>query len=72
VRFYTNDEWDWQLRLLLRDVDIPGVRLGASGSQIGWTTWLGVGRAGASDVVIQERRAGAPVNSNHSGAPHHG
>jgi type VI secretion system protein ImpH len=70
VRFYTNDEWDWQLRLLLRDVDMPGVRLGAAGSQIGWTSWLGAGRAGASDVVIQERRAGAPVNSNHSGAPH--
>ncbi len=55
VRFYTNDEWAWQLRLLLRDVEIPGVRLGAT-SQLGWTGWLGKGRAGASDVVISGDR----------------
>jgi type VI secretion system protein ImpH len=72
VRLYTNDEWDWQLRLLLRDVDIPGVRLGAAESRIGWTSWLGVRRSGASDVVIQETRAGAPVNSTPCGALHHG
>ena len=28
---YTNDEWTWQLRLLLRDVEIPGARLVAGG-----------------------------------------
>jgi type VI secretion system protein ImpH len=26
VRFYTNDEWGWQVRLLLQDADIPGAR----------------------------------------------
>ena len=56
VRFYTNDEWAWQLRLLLRDVDIPGARLGAS--QLGWTSWLGKRRTGASDVVISGARHG--------------
>lgn len=55
VRFYTNDEWAWQLRLLLRDVEIPGVRLGAT-SQLGWTSWLGKRNAGASDVVISGDR----------------
>src|SRR5262249_544082 len=29
VRLYTNDEWSWQGRLLVRDVDIPGIRLGS-------------------------------------------
>jgi type VI secretion system protein ImpH len=55
VRFYTNDEWAWQLRLLLRDVDIPGARLGAT-SQLGWTSWLGKRVTGASDVVISGER----------------
>jgi type VI secretion system protein ImpH len=59
VRFYTNDEWEWQLRLLLREVDIPGVRLGAQGCQLGWMGWLGERRGSASDVVISgERRNG--------------
>ena len=59
VRLYTQDEWTWQLRLLLRDAEIPPVRCGRSG-QLGWTTWLGKpgGRsdAAADDVVIQEGR----------------
>lgn len=58
VRFYTNDQWGWQLRLLLRDVEVPGVRLG-TGSQLGWTTWLGGRQATAGDVVIQESVAAA-------------
>lgn len=57
VRLYTNDEWSWQLRLLLRDVEVPGVRLGTTG-QIGWTTWLGGRQTTADDVVIQEPLAG--------------
>lgn len=57
VRSYTNDEWDWQLRLLLECVDMPGLRLGARGTPLGWTSWLGTPRTGAQDVVIQ--RAGS-------------
>lgn len=53
VRLYTNDEWSWQLRLLLRDVEVPGIRLGAAG-QLGWTSWLGGRGQMADDVVIQE------------------
>ena len=53
VRLYTNDEWSWQLRLLLRDVEVPGVRLGSAG-RMGWTTWLGGRGQLADDVVIQE------------------
>jgi len=58
VRFYTNDQWGWQLRLLLREVEVPGVRLG-SGARLGWTTWLGGRQATADDVVIQESVAAA-------------
>ncbi|MDE2262144.1 MAG: type VI secretion system baseplate subunit TssG [Gammaproteobacteria bacterium] len=53
VRLYTNDEWSWQLRLLLRDVEVPGIRLGSAG-RLGWTTWLGGRGQTADDVVIQE------------------
>ncbi|MGH8260657.1 MAG: type VI secretion system baseplate subunit TssG, partial [Steroidobacteraceae bacterium] len=53
VRLYTNDEWTWQLRLLLRDVEVPGIRLGSAG-QLGWTTWLGGRGQTADDVLIQE------------------
>ncbi len=53
VRLYTNEEWSWQLRLLLRDVEVPGVCLGSAG-QLGWTTWLGGRGQMADDVVIQE------------------
>ena len=59
MRLYTNDEWAWQVRLLLRDVEIPGMQLGRSG-RLGWTTWLGGASSNADDVVIQEHRA-APV-----------
>lgn len=72
VRLYTNDEWSWQVRLLLRDAEIPGIALGAAaataadsgGARLGWTSWLGARRAGAQDVVIQDARAASATNSN--------
>jgi type VI secretion system protein ImpH len=74
VRLYTNDEWAWQVRLVLEDTDaVSGVLLAArrlrasesdsaSPSRLGWTTWLGTRPPGAADVVLQ----------NPSGAQHHG
>ncbi|MBL8266489.1 type VI secretion system baseplate subunit TssG [Steroidobacter sp.] len=59
VRLYTNDEWEWQVRLLLRDVEIPGARLDGT-NPLGWTSWLGERRAHAADVVIQEAAATRP------------
>lgn len=53
VRLYTNDEWTWQLRLLLADVEVPGVWLGGQ-ARAGWTTWLGGRRTTVDDVVLQE------------------
>jgi type VI secretion system protein ImpH len=52
VQLYTNDEWAWQLRLLLRDVEVPPVTLGVQG-RLGWTTWLSNTRRMADDVVLQ-------------------
>jgi type VI secretion system protein ImpH len=52
VRLYTSDEWSWQVRLLLRDVEVPGVTLGKEG-RLAWTTWLGEREAKADDVVLQ-------------------
>ncbi len=63
VRLYTNEEWSWQLRLLLRDVEVPGVRLGSAG-QLGWTTWLGGRGQMADDVVIQEPTPDCSVRKN--------
>jgi type VI secretion system protein ImpH len=58
IRFYTTDEWGWQVRLLVAERDVPGATLGGIG-RLGWTSWLG-GKAGvASDVVLQGGRAAA-------------
>jgi type VI secretion system protein ImpH len=55
VRFFTNDEWSWQLRPTLAANQAPGTELGRAG-RLGWTSWLG-GRAGrVDDVVIRGER----------------
>lgn len=77
VRLYTNDEWSWQLRLLLRDVEMPRTRLGGAAStqeksQLGWTSWLGAPPAGAQDVVIQDTRAADVAESTTHGVRQHG
>jgi type VI secretion system protein ImpH len=52
AQMYTNDEWAWQVRLLLTDVAVPGMTLGQAG-RLGWTTWLGAKRVQADEVVLQ-------------------
>ena len=51
VRLYTNEEWSWHVRLLLKPGDVPPMRLGESG-WLGWATWLGGRCEIASDTVI--------------------
>jgi type VI secretion system protein ImpH len=55
VRLYTNEEWSWQVRLLLEPADIPPMRLGESG-WLGWATWLGPRDEVARDAVIEGSR----------------
>jgi type VI secretion system protein ImpH len=39
VKTYTCDEFDWDVRLILRAREVPRVCLGSMG-QLGWTTWV--------------------------------
>ena len=58
IRFYTTDEWDWQVRLLVAERDVPGVALGDVG-RLGWTSWLGRKQGVAADVVLRGGQAAA-------------
>ncbi|MHC4119276.1 MAG: type VI secretion system baseplate subunit TssG [Planctomycetota bacterium] len=40
IRSYVGDEFRWELQLILRAVEVPGVCLGKTG-RLGWSTWLG-------------------------------
>ncbi len=53
VRLYLCYELDWDVRLRLREHDVPPLALGAGG-RLGWTTWLGTRRAGtdADDLCL--------------------
>jgi len=55
VRFFTNDEWSWQLRPTLAAAQAPGIELGRAG-RLGWTGWLGGRADGVNDVVIRGER----------------
>jgi len=43
VRNYVGDAFRWELQLILKGVEVPGIRLGRTG-QLGWSTWLGAKR----------------------------
>lgn len=52
VRLYTNDEWDWELRLVLAPSVSTPIRLGGGG-RLGWTTRIGSSPAFEEvDVVV--------------------
>jgi type VI secretion system protein ImpH len=43
VKFFSNDEWDFEVRLILAREDVPACTLGAdgvSGPQLGWVSWV--------------------------------
>ena len=40
VRNYIGDELAWEVRLVLRQPEVPAMRLGG-GCRLGWSTWLG-------------------------------
>jgi type VI secretion system protein ImpH len=52
VRLYTNDEWDWELRLVLEPSVSTPIRLGG-GTRLGWTTRIGSSPGTeAVDVIV--------------------
>lgn len=57
VRNYVGDEFAWDIQLVLKKDDVPGIELGKSG-QLGWTSWLGdrSDDSDADDVVIDLQR----------------
>lgn len=43
VRFFSNDEWDFEVNLILEREQVPACTLGAhgvSGPQLGWVSWV--------------------------------
>jgi len=43
VRFFSNDEWDFEVKLILEQEQVPACTLGAegvSGPQLGWVSWV--------------------------------
>ena len=43
VRFFSNDEWDFEVKLILEREQVPACTLGAEGSsgpQLGWVSWV--------------------------------
>ena len=43
VRFFSSDEWDFELKLILEREQVPACTLGAdglSGPQLGWVSWV--------------------------------
>lgn len=53
VRTWTNDEWWWDVQVVLRRSEVPGTRLDGCGG-LGWNTWLLGGPAArdAHDLVL--------------------
>jgi type VI secretion system protein ImpH len=51
VRLYTNDEWDWDLRLVLAPEATEGMQLGR-GARLGWTTRLGRTAGVREDLIV--------------------
>jgi len=66
VRLYLTFELEWDVRLILRQDQVPPLKLGRSG-RLGWTTWLGTRRAAtpADDLCFEAEafasRAGAVI-----------
>lgn len=51
VRNYVGDELAWEVNLVLRQPDIPPLRLDGS-TQLGWTSWLGSKNRDADDFML--------------------
>ncbi|MDN5865688.1 MAG: type VI secretion system baseplate subunit TssG [Gammaproteobacteria bacterium] len=69
VRAYAGDELAWDASLLLRQAEVPALRL-ARGPRLGWSSWLGCVRADAPGPKIrsspQARRQDSKVAKDHS------
>mgnify|MGYP005815847069 CR=1 FL=1 len=61
VRIYSNNEWDFEVKLILQREDVPACELGAddlSGPRLGWVSWMKskpFGRDADDAVLVFER-----------------
>ena len=64
VRFFSHDQFDFELQLVLAHDDVAGVRLGEAGAdhQLGWSTWIcSAPRVDDADETILTLRTGAAI-----------
>jgi len=63
LRFYSHDQYEFEVQLVLAAADVPGVRLGAGGRdtpRLGWSTWIrSRPREQAADETIFTLKCGA-------------
>jgi type VI secretion system protein ImpH len=55
LRFYSHDQFEFEVQLVLSASDVPGVRLGdmAEDPRLGWSTWIcSTERASDSDETL--------------------
>lgn len=72
VRHWVGIEFDWDLKLVLTQAEVPRLTLGGSGTRLGHTTWLGRYRRGrdADDLRIDvERERAAHTATDPRGRP---
>jgi type VI secretion system protein ImpH len=70
VRLYTNDEWAWDLRLILSPEATERVQLGR-GARLGWTTRIGDAQGAREDLIVdpiakRTHRVTSPLTSLHA------
>jgi type VI secretion system protein ImpH len=64
VRFFSHDQFDFELQLVLARDDVAGIRLGEAGAeyQLGWSTWIcSAPRVEDADETILTLRTGAAL-----------
>ena len=62
VQFFSNDEWDFEVKLVLEREQVPACTLGAEGSsgpQLGWVSWVKSApfRRDPDDTVLELEKA---------------
>jgi type VI secretion system protein ImpH len=55
LRNYIGDELAWEVNLVLRQTEIPPLKLDGV-AQLGWTSWLGEKNGDANDVILNRNK----------------
>jgi type VI secretion system protein ImpH len=63
VRNYAGDELAWEVNLVLRQADVPPLRLDGA-AQLGWTSWLGKKDGDADELALNPANYQSQQNQN--------